>query len=64
MKNREINKRIMKTWGIETHWGDRGTVIYVIGQYSTKEDAYNAAIKGFKWFTANPDINNIRILND
>jgi len=53
----------MKTWGIETHWGGRGTVIYVIGQYLTKEDAYNAAIKGFKWLAINPDINNIVVCN-
>lgn len=49
----------MKTYAITTSWGGRGTVNYVIGQCENRQAAYEKAIKGFKWFALEPDINEI-----
>ena len=40
----------MNRYGIETHWGGRGTVTYVVGMYNNLEEARESAKKGYKWY--------------
>ena len=52
----------MKLYGIETHWN--GTQIFVVGRCRNKREAYLKALKDYRWFAVNPQINNIVIVNE
>ena len=51
----------MRIYAIETHWN--GTINYVIGECPNKLTAYLKAIREYKWFKVNPDINKIKVIN-
>jgi len=49
----------MRIYGIKIR-NCAGTTIYVIsGKYTNREEAFEGAKKGFKWFARNPNINDI-----
>ena len=52
----------MKFYGIQTR-NCAGTIIYVIsGKYANREEAFEAAKKGFRWFALDPNINDIVLI--